>query len=371
MIHKISVFFCFIFAIVGVTIFAQSENNSSNLPEVPILGTQLQKITSAIDGQEYVLYVNLPRNYNDTTKKFPIIYVLDGQWDFPLVQALYGQQYYDGFVPATIVVGITWGGKNPDYDARRAFDLTPTSGNQPADKYGNAPKFLQCIKKEIIPFIESKYRVDNSNRTLMGSSFGGLFTLYTMFTETSLFNRYILTSPAVTWDNGVIYKIENEYHEKNKSLPVRLFIGWGSYEAQPVFQRFIDTLKSRNYEGLDFHSWAVEGCGHSGAKAEGYTKGLQAVFKKKSLTLDKSILDSYAGSYQVTPGYVIKLSDEDNSLVAQMPDNSKIVLHAQSDTDFFVNGMYFFVQFKKDDSGKVTGFNYEQFTGGAFAHKIN
>jgi len=72
MIYKISVFFCFIFAIVGVTIFAQSENNSSNPPEVPILGTQLQKITSAIDGQKYVLYVNLPRNYSDTTKKFPL-----------------------------------------------------------------------------------------------------------------------------------------------------------------------------------------------------------------------------------------------------------------------------------------------------------
>jgi hypothetical protein len=86
---------------------------------VEIPGSQLLRMTSAIVGQEYDIYVQLPGNYPDTSKTFPVVYVLDGQWDFSLVTAIYGQQYYDGFIPATIVVGITWGGTNPNYDMLR------------------------------------------------------------------------------------------------------------------------------------------------------------------------------------------------------------------------------------------------------------
>ena len=93
------------FQITGLTL-AQTVRSSP--PQVEILGTQLQHLNSAIVGQEYDLYVNLPRGYRDTTKTFPVVFLVDGQWDFPLVQAIFGEQYYDGFVPAAIMVGITW-----------------------------------------------------------------------------------------------------------------------------------------------------------------------------------------------------------------------------------------------------------------------
>lgn len=165
-------------------------------PQVEIAGTQLLHLTSAIVGQEYDLYVNLPRGYQDTTRKFPVIFVLDAQWDFPLAQAIFGQQYYDGFVPAAILVGITWGGVNPNYDILRARDFTPTNIKQ-MPVTGGAPKFLRFIKDELVPYVESTYRATKNGRTLMGSSFGGLFTLYALFHETALFDHYILTSPSV------------------------------------------------------------------------------------------------------------------------------------------------------------------------------
>ncbi len=242
MLFRIILLGCAALLLFGSPVYSQADDNMSAPPEVKIAGTQLWKIHSSIVGRDYELYVNLPADYADSTKSFPVLYLTDGQWDFTLAQAIYGEQYFDGFIPNMIVVGIAWGGENPNYDSLRALDLTPTDIHQPA-RYGNAANFLKFIKNEAIPFIESRYRVKKDDRTLMGSSFGGLFNLYTLFTETSLFNRYVLTSPALTFDNGVIYKIEDAYAAKHTGLPVRVFMGIGGYEDVNTFQKFVDKIK--------------------------------------------------------------------------------------------------------------------------------
>ncbi len=205
--------------------------------QVSMPGTQLLDIRSKVTGQEYVLHVALPRGYDDPARRFPVIYVTDGQWDFTLVHAIYGQQYYDGFIPGAIIVGITWGGENPNYDTRRAFDLTPTPAGQPA-RYGNAANFLAFLKTEAIPFIESRYRTLKDERTLTGSSFAGLFTLYALFHETDLFNRYVLTSPSWHWDNGVLRTYGEKFSKTRLTRPVRVYMGVGEYEDVAGFERF-------------------------------------------------------------------------------------------------------------------------------------
>ncbi len=338
--------------------------------KVEIPDSQLLKINSLIVGQEYDIYVQLPGNYSDTSKTFPVLYVLDGQWDFSLITAICGQQYYDGFVPAVIVVGITWGGTNPNYDMLRARDLTPTNvGWSPQS--GGAPKFLAFIKNELIPFVESKYRAVKNDRTLIGSSYGGLFTLYAMFHETALFQRYVLTSPSLGWDNGITYTYEKNQADNKHPLPVRLFMAIGGLEGISGFQNFADRLKARNYEGLDLSTRILEGMGHSGSKAEGYTRGLQAVFARPSLTVDPSMLEQYVGMYQQNSGARMTISREDGRLVALTPDNVKRTLHAETERDFYVKGQFMFIHFKKDSAGKVVGFQVARFGGEEFVKKVN
>ena len=177
-----------------------------------------------------------------------------------------------------IIVGITWGGKNPDYDQLRARDLTPTDGGF-GESYGNASNFLSFIKNELSPFIESKFRVNENDRGLCGSSFGGLFSLYALFNETEFFQRYFLTSPAVQWDNNYLFQLENEFYKKRKQLAVRLYMAVGGLENVPLFKKWEEVLRSRNYSGLKLDTKVLEGIGHSGSKAEGYTRGMQWVFK--------------------------------------------------------------------------------------------
>ena len=354
------------------TLYAQ-RNNSMNVasppPQVEIPNTQLQKMTSTIVGQEYDLYIHLPRNYGSKEQKYPVLYLLDAQWDFPLVTAIFGQQFYDGFLPGIVIVGITWGGKSPNHDSLRARDLTPTSVTT-LPQSGGAPKFLAFIKKELIPFIESQYRVTD-DRTLMGSSFGGLFTLYALFNETELFHRYVLTSPAVGWDNEVIYTYEKNYAEKKPRLPIKLFMTVGELEEVSGFQKFVAHLKARKYKGLSLQTRILENTGHSGTKAEGYTRGLQAVFARPSLKLSRDILAQYIGTYQLNPQVEIKVVEESGRLMALGPNNTKLLLHAETENDFYVPGQYLFAHFKKDATGRITGFQLEQFFGDVFLQKIN
>ena len=371
---KICTLFVFLFA---VLLFETSSgrpahgDSLSSPPTVEIAGTQSLHLTSTIIGQEFGLSVNIPRDYQDSSKAFPVIYLLDGQWDFPLLNAIFGEQYYDGFVPGAIVVGIAWGGKNPNYDLLRARDLTPSATKQ-APIGGNAPKFLEFIKKELIPFIDARYRTKKNDRTLMGSSLGGLFTLYTLFQETTLFNRYVLTSPAIGWDDEVIESYVKNYAPKKSQLPVRLFMAVGGLEGnETAFEKFAGRLKAKKLEGLEIETRVLEGSGHSGGKAEGYTRGLQFVFAKPFVDVDAAVLDQYAGTYQVNPEFKIKVVREENQLVAIAPDNTKLAVLAESEKDFYLKGQYLFIHFKKDDKGKVTGFQLEQFNGQQFVEKVN
>ena len=278
---------------------------------------------------------------------------------------------YDGFVPGAVVVGIAWGGTNPNYDFLRARDLTPSATKQ-APIGGNAPKFLQFIKKELIPFIDARYRTKKNDRTLMGSSLGGLFTLYTLFQETSLFNRYVLTSPAIGWDDGVIERYIKNYTPNKPQLPVRLFMAVGGLEGnESSFEKFADRLNAKKLAGLEMETRVLEGSGHSGGKAEGYSRGLQFVFAKPFVAVDPAILDQYTGIYQVGPEFKIKIMREEGRLVAMTPDSSKLAISAESEKDFYLKGQYLFIHFKKDEKGKVAGFQLEQFNGQQFVEKVN
>src|SRR5947209_8035374 len=75
-------------------------NASAQFPTVDIAGSQVRKIKSSIvGGQEYVLHMMLPSGYSNSNKKYPVVYLMDSQWDFPLVKCIYGEHYFDGFIP--------------------------------------------------------------------------------------------------------------------------------------------------------------------------------------------------------------------------------------------------------------------------------
>jgi predicted alpha/beta superfamily hydrolase len=316
-------------------------------PRVVIPGSEVRTITSTIVlGQEYELQILLPGGYANSTKKYPVVYLMDSQWDFPNVKSIYGQQYFDGFIPELIVVGVTWGGVKPNPDSLRARDYTPTNEARLLQS-GGADKFLGFMKDELFPFMEANYKVENENRTLMGCSLGGLFTLYTLFTHTDMFTGYAAASPAVGWDKEVLYKYEKTFAEKKLVKPLRVYMTVGDVErGKMVFEKFANTMLGRKYRNVRLRSKILENTGHSGTKSETYSRGLQYVFEKNRLQLKDDELNKYAGTYTTGKGDRIEIRKEGGQLTWYYSPENKFVLFVNNEKHFYATHEFFNLYFK-------------------------
>ena len=114
----------------------------------------------------------------------------------------------------------------------------------------------------------------------------------------------------------------------------------------------------------------IDNIGHSGTKAEGYTRGLQSVFAKPSLTIAAEDLKRCAGKYGLTPQMTVDFVEDDGRLTLLVPGNVRIPLYASSDTTFYAKGMYLNVSFQKNNAGSLNGCEIEQYSGRQILKRI-
>ncbi len=238
-------------------------------------------------GRADQLYVALPASYaREPQRRYPVVYLCDGYWDFVLVYGFTGNLLYDRAVPEFILVGLGYQGESPDYDRLRARDYTPVveadaDHAHPGRETGHAAEYLSRLEHDIVPFVDRSYRTDPSYRVLGGSSLGGLFTLYALFERPELFRAFIAPSPAVTWANRWLFEREAAFAKEHREVRARLFMTGASAE-EPGFlagiRAFDGQLAQRRYEGLAYEFRMVEGERHAGTKAESYNRGLRFAF---------------------------------------------------------------------------------------------
>ncbi len=275
----------------------------------------------------------------------------------------YGGQHYDGLVPDLIIVGIKW---TDNYGTRRERDFTPTRVDGEPNS-GNAPKFLSVIKNEVINLIDSAYRTEKNDRALYGTSLGGLFAIYTLFHAPSLFNRYIIISPSLWWDNEIVFKYEKDFAQKNTALNAKIFISSGEYEEEiytdNAFNRFTEQLKASKYKGLEIESMVIDRLGHSGSGVVGGILGLQFVYNRKSFTPDVVLLEKYKGFYTSGKDTTL-IKRKGNFIYSRLSNEGKIyaetVLRAETQDTFYIKGLGGSLKFKKDDKDSVTGYDLIQ-----------
>jgi uncharacterized protein len=244
--------------------------------------TQLRPLPRAANGRDYLLYVALPPDYATSGKKYPVLYLCDGYWDFTLINGFYGNLIYDRVAPHFIIVGLGYqgAGTNAEYDVLRRHDYTPARDDDDpkGERSGHAAEFLDVVEREIIPLVEREYRANPSYRVLSGNSLGGLFSLYALIARPGLFQAHIASSPAApAW----LFDFENKFAASGRPLPARLFMTGAEMEA-PEFlaniKRFNAQLQSRHYDGFSYRWRLIDGEGHTGTKAESYNRGLRFAF---------------------------------------------------------------------------------------------
>ena len=254
-----------------------------NAIDLPIADTQVHEFTSVYTGRRYQLRIGLPRNYDPAHHRYTVVYQLDGQWDFDRVFPLARGMESDHRMEPVIVAAITYGGVNPDYGALRQRDYTPTDflgGGQS----GDAAKFLQTLRSEIIPTVEAAYSCRPEERILMGSSYGGLFTCYALLYAPDLFTGYVASTPSVWVDNQIMVqqaRISGTVLAGRK-LRVQIITGANeAYSQRSAAQAFYDALAGLHLADLELGITFAPDERHGAVAQVAYDDGLPAVLAPK------------------------------------------------------------------------------------------
>lgn len=271
-----------------VNAVAQDNKNENRLPPITINRTEVHKITSVTNGNLYPIYVALPGSYNYTKDNYPVVFMLDAYSSFGTMAQMVRLLAYNNELPELIIVGISSEGGSKEFNSNRMRDYTPTELKSEKDKLaipvsGGGEKFLGFIKDELIPFIESKYRIKKDDKTFVGHSLGGLFVFYTLFQEPNLFNKYVMISPALMFDDEFILKQEKVFAGENKKLNASVYTTVGSLEDSTFkepWEKLIGSMKEHNYEGLKLITETAKNETHYSIIPYIATHGLKSVFEK-------------------------------------------------------------------------------------------
>ena len=255
----------------------------SALPGYVIPRSEVRTLPVNGAGRHYALFIGLPASYaTEPNKRYPVVYVTDGYWDFQKVTAIHGPLVYDKYAPEFITVGMGYAGENLDYGDLRRWELSPVRFGTPLEASGHARDYLETIEKVFIPLIDKEYRTDPKMRVLGGASLGGLFTLYSMFTKPDLFNGYVAVTPAVLVGDDWLLKYEEEFAKSGKSLNARLYMTVGGNEATsfvaPIL-RMNQRFAPGRYPKLAYEFRTIDGERHAGNQLESYNRGLRFVFE--------------------------------------------------------------------------------------------
>ena len=163
-------------------------------------------LSSEVLGEERTINIYLPTYYElDTSKKYPVIYLLDGSKDEDFIHVA-GLVQFASFpwikmMPESIVVGVA------NVDRKRDFTYPTTIEKDNIDfpSTGHSSKFIDFIENELQGFILDNYRCANQ-KTIIGQSLGGLLATEILFKKPDLFDNYIIVSPSLWWDNGSLFK---------------------------------------------------------------------------------------------------------------------------------------------------------------------
>lgn len=185
---------------------------------------QIDSLYSEVLQESREIYIQLPESFNPQSDvKYPVAYIIDGDVMLNALHTVHSY-YSGGFIPEMILIGIS----NAE---NRTRDLTTSELSERreqvySEENGGAEKFTQFIESELFPFVENNYPATNY-RTLIGHSYGGLFTVNTLLKHPDLFANYLAIDPSMDWDDQKLLKESKEILSQKSFNGKSLFVSLG------------------------------------------------------------------------------------------------------------------------------------------------
>lgn len=247
---------------------------------VEIRDTEMRFLESKHVGQTYEIDIAFPKDYDKETARYPVLYVLDAEYNFGCVAYIVRRLIKNGDIPKVLVVGIAYNTTEDDFYLKRERDCTPPSPRH-GPRSGGAENFIRFFEHELIPYINLNFRTDPGDRAIVGHSIGGFFGAYILFKQPGLFTKYLIVSPSLWYADELIFEYEKEFAATNKPLPASVFLSTGKDESDQMVrttEKMIRTMTERKYPGLRFASLMPEGEHHRSVFPNAFTKGVQWLY---------------------------------------------------------------------------------------------
>ena len=187
-----------------------------------------ENFPSEILGNERTIIVWTPPGYENSTKRYPVLYMHDGQNIFDPNTSYLGIDWQidetadslirKNQIEEILVVGI--------YNTEnRMFEYADT-------EKGRA--YMDFIVSELKPFIDNNYRTktDRENTALMGSSMGGLISFYLVWRFPQVFSKAACLSTSIHWNNGAMFKEIENFKGPTKNIKIYFDNGGIGSEGQ-------------------------------------------------------------------------------------------------------------------------------------------
>lgn len=252
-------------------------------------------IRSKILGENRNYAVYLPDGYNSKwshPKKYPVIYLLDGEAHFHSVSGILDVKSSGTngafSLPEMIVVAIG--------NTNRMRDLSPTHVDSVNGVYqesfrssGGGPAFLKFLKEELFVHIEKTYRT-MPYRILIGHSLGGLLAVHALYAEPDMFNACIAIDPSLWWDDKR-YIRDMETLSKTNFGKKALFLAEANHPhlsdtVTHAAREFAEKIGEHKHDGLNWKYQYYEKETHGSVPLMAEYDGLHFIFENYNLPLE-------------------------------------------------------------------------------------
>lgn len=205
---------------------AAVQPSSAPLDYLPALKGDYFPLQSKEAGHLYHIYVRLPEGYAENPEeRYPIVYLLDGDSLFPQLSPQHLFMTIDDELPEAVIVGISYGSFAKPTNRRHIDFMPPGPDVKPEDT--RMESFHHFLERELLPQVESRYRIDPERRVLFGQSRGGAMILYSAFTRPDLFWARIASNPS--WVPGREIFFGQPAPSKRNDLKLLIAIGTEEY----------------------------------------------------------------------------------------------------------------------------------------------
>ncbi len=202
-------------------------------------------------GRSRRIWLYLPPGYFTSRKKYPVLYMHDGQNLFDEATSYAGEWGVDDFLDSifssgkkeALVVGIDNGLQ------KRMTEYNPYN----FEKFGNGEgdQYVDFLVKNLKPYIDKHYRTlpGKKNTYIAGSSMGGLISLYAVLKYPHKFGGAGIFSPAFWTASG----IDSLVISNAKRMNSRLFFYAGAKEREtmiPDMKRIAGEIRKRSASPL-------------------------------------------------------------------------------------------------------------------------